>query len=99
MGLPLVVTDIRGCRELVTHERNGLLVAPRNAEALEAAVRRLVDDVPLRERLAAQNRREAPTRFDERRIIASVLDVYGKLRAEKGRGHSTGLNQESVVRR
>ncbi len=100
MGLPLVVTEIRGCRELVTHERNGLLVPPRDTEALETAVRRLVDDVPLRERLATQNRLEAPTRFDERRIIASVLDVYAKIRAEKRLGHpADGLNQKSVARR
>jgi glycosyltransferase involved in cell wall biosynthesis len=100
MGLPLIVTEIRGCRELVAHERNGLLVPPRDAEALEAAVRRLVDDVPLRERLATRNRLDAPGRFDERRIIASVLDVYDRLRAERGLGHAAGgLNQKSVAGR
>jgi glycosyltransferase involved in cell wall biosynthesis len=100
MGLPLVVTEIRGCRELVTHESNGLLVPPRDAAALEAAVRRLVEDVPLRERLATRNRLDAPGRFDERRIIASILDVYNKIRVERGLGRATdGLNQESVARR
>lgn len=38
MGLPVVASDIRGCREVVVPNRTGLLVAPRDPEALAAAV-------------------------------------------------------------
>src|SRR5207244_100428 len=47
-GLPIVATDIRGCREVVDHNRTGLLVPSRNPAALEAGIDRLVTDVALR---------------------------------------------------
>ena len=42
MGLPVVVTDIRGCRQVVDHGVTGLLVPPRDVVALTDAVARLV---------------------------------------------------------
>lgn len=39
-GLPLVTTDVPGCREVVTNEVDGLLVPARNAAALARARRR-----------------------------------------------------------
>ena len=47
-GLPLVLSDIRGCREVGRHEQEALLVPAGDAVALTAAVRRLVDDPDLR---------------------------------------------------
>lgn len=44
MGLPVVASDIRGCREEVVPNRTGLLVAPRDPEALAAAVGSLIED-------------------------------------------------------
>ncbi len=99
MGLPLVLTDIRGCREVVTDGQNGLLVPPRDAAALEAALRRLIDDAPLRRRFGEANRRKAQDAFDERRIARQILDVYRTLLAEK-HGHAIDdLSQESVTGR
>lgn len=96
MGLPLVLTDIRGCREVVADGVNGLLVPPRDAAALEAALRRLVDDRGLREGFGRANRQKARDLFDERRIISQILGVYRMLLAEKrgqtvdGLGYSAG---------
>jgi glycosyltransferase involved in cell wall biosynthesis len=96
MGLPLILTNIRGCREVVTDGRNGLLIPPRDAAALEAAVRSLVDRPELRRRFAEVNRELARTAFDERRIITQELEVYRTLLAEK-RGHAIdGLGQEGL---
>ncbi len=50
-GLPIVATDIRGCREVVDHDRTGLLVPVRDAAALEAAIDRLADDAAARRRI------------------------------------------------
>jgi glycosyltransferase involved in cell wall biosynthesis len=91
MGLPLVLTSIRGCREVVTDGVNGLLVPPGDAAALEAALRRLIDDPDLRARFGRVNRQAAPSRFDERRIIGQILDVYRMLLAERRGRTPNGL--------
>ena len=80
-GLPLVTTDVPGCREVVTHELNGLLVPVRNGAALADAVVRLRDDPALSARLGAAARQACLERFDERRVISDTLEVYRALTA------------------
>jgi len=79
MGKPLVLTDIRGCREVARHEREALLVRPRDQEALAAAVLRLAGDPALRERLAAAARRRAVERFSEAAVADRVVGHYRAL--------------------
>lgn len=76
-GLPLVTTDTSGCREVVTDGVNGLLVPVGDAPALAAAIRRLLGDPALCDRLGRAARADAEARFDIRRIIAAQLALYG----------------------
>ena len=78
-GLPLVTTDVPGCREVVTHDVDGLLVPARNATALARAIARLHDDLPLRERLGRAAREKAVAAFDEQIVIQRTLEVYREL--------------------
>jgi glycosyltransferase involved in cell wall biosynthesis len=78
-GCALVTTDVPGCREVVTHERDGLLVPVRDASALADAIERLVFDPALRARLAAAAREKAVAEFDERIVIERTLEVYREL--------------------
>ncbi|WEN42125.1 N,N'-diacetylbacillosaminyl-diphospho-undecaprenol alpha-1,3-N-acetylgalactosaminyltransferase [Thauera sp. GDN1] len=78
-GLALVTTDAPGCREVVTHEANGLLVPPKDAVALARAIARLEADPGLRKRLGSAARSRALTEFDERHVIARTLAVYKEL--------------------
>lgn len=50
--LAVVVTAVGSVPDVVTHEREALLVPPRNAELLRVALARVIDDAALRERLA-----------------------------------------------
>jgi glycosyltransferase involved in cell wall biosynthesis len=75
-GLPVVATDIRGCREVVDHDRTGLLVPVRDAAALEAAVERLADDPAARRRLGEAAAAKARVQFDQRRVIQRTLEAY-----------------------
>lgn len=78
-ALPLVTTDVPGCREVVTHERDGLLVPVRNAQALADAIARLQADPALCRRLGAAAREKALSHFDERSVIERTLAVYREL--------------------
>jgi glycosyltransferase involved in cell wall biosynthesis len=79
MGVPSVVTDVRGCREVVEHERTGLLVPVRNPEALAAAIVRLLTHDREAEVFGRNARQLAVERFDERRIFATVAEAYAQL--------------------
>lgn len=77
--LPLVATDVPGCREVVTHGVVGLLVPPKDAAALAAAIARLHGNPHLRTRLTRAARAKALANFDERIVIDRTLDVYREL--------------------
>jgi glycosyltransferase involved in cell wall biosynthesis len=80
MGLPLVVTDIRGCREVVDDDQNGLVVPVRDAAALAAAIARLAGDAALRRSFGEAGRAKALREFDDRRVIDITLSTYASLR-------------------
>ncbi len=78
-ALPLVTTDVPGCREVVTHEVDGLLAPAREWEPLARAIARLDDDAALRRRLGEAARAKALDQFDEQIVLRRTLDVYGEL--------------------
>ena len=84
MGRPLVVTDIRGCREVVRDGVEGILVPPRAPRRLAEAILELVRDPALRERMGKAARHRAEERFDERRVLETVVRTYRDLLDHKG---------------
>ncbi|MBW3573510.1 MAG: glycosyltransferase family 4 protein [Actinobacteria bacterium] len=86
MGLPVVATDIRGCRQVVDHGATGLLVPPRDPAALADAVADLVADPDRRSTMGAAGREKARAAFDQQTVIDTTLGVYGRLLAGS-RGH------------
>lgn len=85
-GLALVTTDAPGCRDVVTHEVDGLLVPPRDSMAIAAAVRRLCHDDALRMMLGAKARAKALALFEAQAIIEQTLGVYEDVLCEAGCG-------------
>lgn len=75
-GRPMVATDVPGCRELVRHEGNGLLVPAQDAEALAHAVRRLAEDAALRQSLGAHARRDVESHFSATTIARQTAALY-----------------------
>ena len=91
MGLPVVATDIRGCRQVVDHGATGLLVPPHDPAALADAVADLVVDPDRRRSMGAAGREKARAAFDQRAVIDTTLGVYGRLLAEtRGDRRSAG---------
>lgn len=83
MARPLVLTDIRGCREVARTDDEGILVPPRNPERLAEAILRLLRDPELRTRFGTAARARALQRFDERRVADTVAATYKQLLARK----------------
>lgn len=78
-ALPLVTTDVPGCREVVTDGEDGLLVPAKDAKALAEAIARLRGDPVLCIRLGAAARQKALTHFEESSVVRQTLDVYREL--------------------
>ncbi len=78
-GKALVTTDVPGCREVVDHEQNGLLVPARDSRALAQAIARLINEPELRKRLGQAARTKALQSFDEKIVIERTLVVYQEL--------------------
>ena len=76
MSIPVVATDIRGCRQTVEHEVTGLLVPVRDADALATGLLDLLRDDARRHALGRAGRLKAEREFDERNVFARVVAAY-----------------------
>jgi glycosyltransferase involved in cell wall biosynthesis len=75
-GRPVVASDVGGLRDLVVHEETGLLVPPKDVEALRDALRRLLDDADLRRRYGEAGRARIAEHFTWKRFAAETLQAY-----------------------
>ena len=75
-GRPVVAGAVGGLLDLVVHEETGLLVPPRDVEALRAALHRLLDDDELRARFGANARRRAEEKLSWDHVTDLTLQAY-----------------------
>ena len=75
-GVPMVATDVPGCREVVVDGRNGLLVPARDASALADAIERLVTEPAVRREMGRVARADAVAKFSEPVVIERMLALY-----------------------
>ena len=80
-GAPSVAIDVPLNRWLLGDDAAGLLVPPENAEALAAAVIRLLDDSKLAARLAAAAQQRAKTDFDFEKMVEGYRELLERVRA------------------
>jgi glycosyltransferase involved in cell wall biosynthesis len=76
MGVPCVVTDVRGCREAVEHGRNGLRIPLGDVQGLAASILALLRDPFSRQGMSEEGRQLALQRFDEQLVFAKVKANY-----------------------
>jgi lipopolysaccharide/colanic/teichoic acid biosynthesis glycosyltransferase len=77
-GVPVIATDVRGCRQVVDHGVNGLLVPVRDPAALADAILELGEDASRRGRMSAAARQRSLAAFDEGTVVDTVLAVYDR---------------------
>ena len=81
-GLPIVASNVTGFAYVVTHGEEALLVRPRDERALGEALRSLILDPSLRQRLAERGR-ERVKQFDWSRVAQDILSYYERLLYER----------------
>ena len=77
-GLPCVVADASGLAEIITHERDGLLVPPLDCEELAAAINRVLADRTLARNLGSSAAARVKE-FDLPIMLERMEEVYGEL--------------------
>jgi glycosyltransferase involved in cell wall biosynthesis len=80
-GLPVIATDIRGCRQVVSQRQSGLLVPLHDPVRLAAAIEELVRDPVLRRQMGSAGRRKAEAEFDDRSVVSKSLQAYERVLA------------------
>jgi glycosyltransferase involved in cell wall biosynthesis len=78
-GRAIVTTDMPGCREVVTHGINGLLVPPRDPDALAAAIQSLLGDHARRAAMGQAGRLRAEAEFSVHDVVRRHLQLYDEL--------------------
>lgn len=78
-GLPLIGTDIGGTRDIISHEDNGFIVQLGNADDLSERLKQLVDDQPMRKRMAVNSRKTIVTRFSLKDVSEKYKALYSAL--------------------
>jgi len=78
-GCAVVTTDVPGCREAITPGVTGDLVAPRDPDALTAALHALMGDRHRREGYGRAGRSLAARQFAIESVVDRVMHLYGDL--------------------
>lgn len=81
MGLPSIVTDINGSREIVCEGKNGVIVQPQNADALFDAMLHMLKDKDAREFMASNARKMIADRFEQSYVRKCLYDFYDEILA------------------
>lgn len=79
MGLPSIVSNINGCNEIILPGENGVIVPPRNADALYSAMVDMLNDAEKREQMAGKARELIASRYDCHIVRRALYDFYSSL--------------------
>ncbi len=79
MGLPCIVTDINGSREIITNGENGLIVPPKEVEGLYSAMEYIMSDSILCKKLSSNARSLIASRYDIDFVQKCLIDFYEEI--------------------
>ena len=79
MGLPSIVTDINGSREIIENEKNGLIVPSKNVDSLYNAMLRMLTDNDAREAMKKNARPMIASRFERGFVQKCQIEFYKRI--------------------
>ncbi|MBW1649361.1 MAG: glycosyltransferase family 4 protein [Deltaproteobacteria bacterium] len=78
-GKPIITTDVSGCKEIVKHGKNGLLVPAKDYIALASAMERLINDKEMRIKMGKEGRSIAEADFKIESVVEKTIAIYNRL--------------------
>ena len=79
IGRPVVTTDSVGCRDTVVHGTNGYMIPIKDSDALAMALKKLIDNLELRQTMGKNAREFAVNKFDIKDVVKVHMDVYNNI--------------------
>lgn len=79
MGLPSIVTDINGSREIIIDGKNGVIIPPRDSDALYRAMRSFITDKAHTARMASNSRELIASRYEQTYVRRCLKDFYRQI--------------------
>lgn len=76
MGLPSIVTDINGSREIIETGKNGLIIQSKNTDELTNAMTQMIKDSEMREKMSKEARPMIESRFEQSFVRKCMIDFY-----------------------
>lgn len=79
MGLPAIVTNINGCNEIIDNQKNGILIEPKNENALFLAMESFLQKNNLSQKLSLNSRKDIISKYDRKQFFQFLLEEYNKV--------------------
>lgn len=79
MGLPSIVTDINGSREIIENGKNGVIIPSKNADALYEAMKNMIEDKDAYNTMVTNARPMIESRFEQSFVRKCLLDFYDEI--------------------
>jgi len=76
MGLPSIVTDINGSREIIIDGENGVIIPPRDTDALYLAMKQMIDNPTTTATMASKARPLIASRYEQSYVRRCLIDFY-----------------------
>jgi len=97
MGVPVIASNLGGFTETVVEGETGFLVPPGSAQALAAALERMIDEGPAARTAMGQNGRErARALYSTAALQAATLEVYQRVLSQRRRNASAGQTETAL---
>jgi N,N'-diacetylbacillosaminyl-diphospho-undecaprenol alpha-1,3-N-acetylgalactosaminyltransferase len=79
MSLPIITTDVPGCRETVKHGENGILIPVKDSQSLILAIKYLLENPKLRSIMGKCSRDLAASKFANQIVVQEHMNLYQEL--------------------
>ena len=75
-GLPVITTNVPGCRDAIIENKTGILIPIKNPVSLASSIEKLILDPKLAKKLGSNGRKYAVEKFDLSIIVPKILKLY-----------------------